>query len=265
MAIEEERSCLVAEYPHVVWITINRPKELNALNIDVLQSLVTICSDLAQRSDLRCVVVTGSGEKAFAAGADIKTMAGLGPRAIADYVELGQRAMRAIERLPMPVIAAVNGYALGGGLELALAADCIVASDKAKLGLPEVTLGLIPGFGGTQRLVKRVGRGQTRRMIFTGEFIAADEALRIGLVEKVVAPDALKSSVETFVNTIVSKGPAAVRKAKEVLRMSEEEDTLGGLQREVEGFLSIFHTKEREEGVSAFLQNRTPQFNDEGL
>ena len=241
-------------------LTINRPENLNALNADVLQGLILSFEKIQKATTVRVVTITGAGEKSFVAGADIAMMAQLGPRAIADYVELGQRAMRTIETSPQVVIAAVNGYALGGGLELALACDLIVAHDRVKLGQPEVNLGIIPGFGGTQRLLQRCGSGAARRLVYSGDIIDAAEALRLGVVDQVVAPDELTTCVESLAERILSKGPLAVRGAKRVINAATEAALLSGLRLEVEEFLRLFHTADREEGMTAFMQKRPAKF-----
>lgn len=241
-------------------ITINRPQSLNALNAEVLQALSIETEKIRARNDVRVVTITGTGDKAFVAGADITTMTDLGPRAIADYVELGQRAMRGLELLDIPVIAAVNGFALGGGMELALACDIIFASSKAKFGQPEVNLGIIPGFGGTQRLVARCGVGTARRLVYSGELITAEEARTIGVVDKVCEPEKLLEEVRAYAATIAAKAPLAVRGAKRVLRQSQEGALNAGLRLEVEEFLRLFASADREEGMSAFLQKREAKF-----
>lgn len=202
----------------------------------------------------------GSGPKAFVAGADIRSMSQFGPRAIADYLELGQRTMRAIESLAVPVIAAVHGFALGGGLELALACDLIVCSASAKLGQPEVSLGIIPGFGGTQRLIHRCGVGQARRLCYSGELIAAEEARVIGLADRVFPDESFDAEVIAMAELIGSKAPLAVQGVKRVIHRSQETSLLSGLRHEVEEFLTLFSTADREEGMEAFIQKRKPNF-----
>ena len=241
-------------------IVINRPENLNALNADVLQGLILAFDKITKTASVRVVTISGAGEKAFVAGADIAMMTQLGPRAIADYVELGQRAMRTIETAPQVVIAAVNGYALGGGLELALACDLIVASDRAKIGQPEVNLGIIPGFGGTQRLLQRCGSGATRRLVYSGDIIDAAEGLRLGVIDQVVAPEELTASVEKLAANILSKGPLAISGAKRVINGATEAALLAGLRLEVEEFLRLFQSADREEGMTAFMQKRTAKF-----
>lgn len=260
MAIMEENTVKVSQTAGVVEIVVNRPQALNALNVDVLQGLILAFEKLDKDSSVRAIVITGEGDKSFVAGADINWMVDLGPRAISDYVELGQRAMRTVECSRVPVIAAVNGYALGGGLELALACDVIIASEKAKLGQPEVNLGIIPGFGGTQRLVQRSGIGAARRLIYSGEIIGAAEAYALGLVDKVVPHEAHKEEVKKYAATVASKAPLAVQGAKTVIRQSQEQPLLSGLRLEVEGFLDLFQTSDREEGMRAFLEKREARF-----
>lgn len=260
MSIIEEENVKLVQNGKIAEITINRPKTLNALNADVLQGLILALGKLIRSADTKVVVITGAGEKSFVAGADISGMSQLGPRAIADYVELGQRVMRTIETAPMPVIAAVNGYALGGGLELALACDIIIASKNAKFGQPEVNLGIIPGFGGTQRLIQRCGIGQARLLCFTGDLISTEEALRIGLIDRVVEPNDLLSSVQALAENIASKAPLAVSAAKRIIRQSQETILNSGLRLEVEAFLDLFQTVDREEGMSAFMQKRAAKF-----
>lgn len=256
----EENCILVSREGAVCSIAINRPESLNALNADVLQSLTNQFGSIARDRSIGAVVITGSGPKAFVAGADIRSMAGLGQRAIADYAELGQRTMRLIETCEVPVIAAVNGFALGGGLELALACDLIICAESAKLGQPEVNLGIIPGFGGTQRLIQRCGIGQARRLCYTGELISAHEALQIGLVEKIAPDGVLIEQAMAMAELITSKAPLAVRGAKRVINSAYEGTLLSGLRAEVEEFLRLFGSADREEGMDAFLQKRKAAF-----
>ncbi len=254
-----DASVLVVQEGAQVELQINRPQSLNALNIDVLNSLGQLF-DRLEAPATRAVIISGAGEKAFVAGADVASMASYGPGGIADYIERGQRLMRQIEQLPFPVIAALNGFALGGGLELALACDLIVASSSAKVGQPEVNLGIIPGFGGTQRLIDRVGPATTRRLCFTGELIGADEALRLGVVDIVVEPAKLLERCREIAATISSKAPLAVQRCKEVINRSVDTRLAAGLRLEVEGFLDLFDSKDRAEGMEAFLQKRPAKF-----
>lgn len=260
VTLMEENTVLVERDGAIVTITVNRPDSLNALNPDVLQGLILEFGKIASDSSIRGVIITGRGPKAFVAGADIRSMHDLGPRPLADYVELGQRAMRTIETCEVPVIAAVNGFALGGGLELALACDLIVCCEGAKLGQPEVNLGIIPGFGGTQRLIQRCGIGAARRLCYTGDLIGAEEARMIGLADKVVPDAQFMDQVKKMANTIASKAPLAVKGCKRVINGAYESLLLSGLRLEVEEFIKLFASADREEGMDAFLQKRAATF-----
>jgi enoyl-CoA hydratase/carnithine racemase len=244
----------------VCTIYINRPESLNALNPDVLKSLLREMQCVERDTSTRVVVIRGSGDKAFVAGADIRSMSGLGAPAIAEYVELGQRTLRAIEQCRVPVIAAVHGFALGGGLELALACDLIVCATSARIGQPEVSLGIIPGFGGTQRLIQRCGIGRARRLCYTGELVSAEEGFSLGIVDKVVSDESFNEAIAEMTQQIISKAPLAVQGAKRVILRSQEQALLAGLQLEVEEFLRLFATADREEGMSAFIEKRKPSF-----
>jgi enoyl-CoA hydratase len=256
-----EENCLnVAVNGAVCSLTVNRPESLNALNPDVLQSILLAFEDIGRNRDIRVVVIRGAGSKAFVAGADIRSMAQLGPRPIADYVELGQRAMRSIETCTVPVVAAIHGFALGGGLELALACDLILVAESARLGQPEVNLGIIPGFGGTQRLIHRCGIGQARRLCYTADLLTGQEAFAIGLADKVIADAQFSDQIDATVQGIASKAPLAVQGAKQVINRSQDTALLSGLRLEVEEFLRLFSSADREEGMSAFLEKRKPSF-----
>lgn len=244
----------------VAQILINRPKSLNALNPDVLQSLIMAFEKLARNKDVRVVTLWGAGDKAFVAGADIQAMASLGNRAMADYIALGLRTMRAIETCSVPVIAAVGGYALGGGLELALACDIIVAAPRAKFGLPEVSLGIIPGFGGTQRLIERCGIGAARRLSLVGDIVSAEYATSINLVDVLAEEGQLTETVQKLTDEIQKRGPLAVSAAKRVIRSHAEQQLLSGISRETEAFLDLFTSVDREEGMAAFLEKREAKF-----
>ncbi len=260
MSIIEENVLKLEIRSSVALLRVNRPEYLNALNADVLQSLVLYYEKLNKDHNIRAAIITGEGEKSFVAGADIAFLNQLGKRAAADYIELGQRAMRCIETARFPTVAAVNGYALGGGLELALSCDIIVASKRAKFGAPEVNLGIIPGFGGTQRLLWRCGAGTARRMVLSGEIIDAEEAFRLHIADKLTEPETLMETAEKTAATISEKGPVAVSEARDLIRRSQETLLLSGLQMEVESFLKVFETVDREEGMQAFLQKRPAKF-----
>lgn len=260
MSIGEQDIVRLQSESGIAGITLNRPESLNALNPDLLATLERTFDELAKDQNLRVVTLTGAGPKAFVAGADISSMNSYGPRGISEYLELGQRVMRKIELLPVPVLALVNGYALGGGLELALACDIIIASDTAKLGQPEVNLGIIPGFGGTQRLIGRCGVGEARRLCYTGDLITGEEAKMIGLADKVVPQATLLEEGLKMAKTIAEKAPLAIRGCKKVIRRSEEARLLSGLRLEVEEFQMLFATVDRAEGMDAFLAKRAAKF-----
>ena len=243
----------------IATVTINRPDKLNALNVDVLSALHSAIEQIRAWEDARCVILTGAG-KAFVAGADISEMQSLGEPAAREFSSKGHEVFAALEALPVPVIAAVNGFALGGGCELALACDFIHASAKAKFGQPEVKLGVIPGFGGTQRLARRVGIGRARELVYTGAMIDAEEALRIGLANAVHAPDELLAKVGEVAALIGTMGPFAISEAKRVLRDGEGLALPEANQLEVDGFARCFATADQKEGMAAFLEKRKAAF-----
>ena len=251
---------LVERSDSVVLVTINREKKLNALNTVVLRELEQVTSELSADATVRAVILTGAGEKAFVAGADISELAKLSPQEAIGRARLGQRVMNAIQSSPRPFIAAINGFALGGGLELALACDIRIAATTAKLGLPEVTLGLIPGYGGTQRLPRVLSRGKALELILTGEPVDAAEALRVGLVERVVAPDQLKDEARKVASSIAARGPVAVALAKRAVHVGTEQSLDTGLEFEAAQFGVVYTTQDSAEGLSAFLDKRKPTF-----
>ena len=239
-------------------ITFDRPEALNALDPRVLDDLDAVLADV-ETAKPRAVVVTGEG-KAFIAGADIPTMRAMDPAGAKAYTEQGNRVIDRLAALPCPVLMAVNGFAFGGGLELALAGDLLYASDKAQLGLPEVGLGIHPGFGGTQRLPRRIGVGRAKDLTFTGRTVGADEALRIGLVDGVVPAAQLQDHVLGVARTIAQKAPLAVAGAKASIDQGLGMDLAGGLAVEQESVVLLFATKDKAEGLSAFVERRTPSF-----
>jgi enoyl-CoA hydratase len=244
---------------HVATLTINRPDKLNALNIATRGRLVEELDDLAANDDIRVVIVTGAGEKSFIAGADIAEFEGRSP--VEQFrVMTDSSVFLAVDQFPKPIIAAINGFCLGGGCELALACDIRIASEKAKLGQPEINLGLLPGGGGTQRLPRLVGMGAALKMLYTGDFIRADEAHRIGLVDEVVPPDQLQARVKELADTIASKSPVALRLIKQAVRTSMRTSLDEGLKQEVTLFSLAFASEDKKEGVDAFLNKRQPTF-----
>jgi len=241
-------------------VTINRPKALNALNIETLRELYSVMQEINADNNIKAVIITGAGEKAFAAGADIAQMAGLTAMEGRDMAILAQKVFSYIEEMDRPVIAAVNGYALGGGCELAMACDIRIASDKAKFGQPEVNLGIIPCFGGTQRLPRLVGKGRAKYLIFTGEMISAEEAYRIGLADKVAEADKLMEECIKTAKVIMSKAPVAVRMAKRAINTGINVDLASGLAYEAEAYTTTLGTEDKREGMNAFLEKRNPNF-----
>ena len=244
---------------HVAMLTLNRPDKLNALSQEVLGDLASAMEDVARRDDVRAAVLTGKG-KAFVAGADIAAMKDMDQAEGRGFGALGHSLFSSIEQLRFPVIAAVNGFALGGGCELALACDFIYASTKAKFGQPEVNLGIIPGFGGTQRLPRRVGSAMARELIYTGKMIDAAEALRIGLVNALFEPDELLAAAKKSAAEIATKGPLAVAAAKRLIREGVDVPLPQGNKLEQDGFGAAFDTADQEEGMAAFLEKRAPNF-----
>ena len=241
-------------------VTVDRPKSLNALDTRTLQELEKAVADLSLREQLRGVILTGAGEKAFVAGADIAEMNGMDADRARHFGALGQRVMDVISALPVPVVAAVNGFALGGGCELALACDFIYASENAKFGLPEVSLGILPGFGGTQRLTRLLGRARAKELIFTGDMIDAAKAKEIGLVMDVVPLPKLLGHARAALERIAMKGPLAVRRAKEAIDRGADLELADGLAIEREVFSDLFASADRREGMKAFLEKRPPVF-----
>lgn len=246
-----------------VWVlTIQRPEALNALNSQVLNDMADALRQIGEMNfeNGRALVITGSGDKAFVAGADIKEISELDEDQAFAFSQRGQSIFHELNLLNIPVIAAVNGFALGGGLELALGCDFIFASENAKFGLPEVSLGLIPGFGGTVRLARAVGIRKARELTYTGDLIDAHEALALGLVNKVVPLADLMPTVMKTVNTILGKGPAAIAAAKKSINQSYEMDVDQAQKSEAKYFASLFETEDMAEGTKAFIEKRKPIF-----
>jgi enoyl-CoA hydratase len=242
----------------VAVVTVDRPDALNALDVATLTELRDRLRELADDGDMRVVILTGAGEKAFVAGADIKYMSGLDAAEAKEWGALGHEAGRLLETMPKPTIAAVNGFALGGGCELALACDIRYASSGAKLGQPEVNLGIIPGWGGTQRLARVCGLGIAKELIFTGRLVDADEALRIGLVNGVHDP-VLDKARETAA-LLASKSPIALRLMKDLANRALGGDHAANLDAEGETFGELFSSDDAREGLTAFVEKREPVF-----
>lgn len=242
----------------IAQITLNRPEQLNALNAEVLTLLRETVEGLSGRA--RGIIITGAGPKSFVAGADIAEMAEFDPEAAHAFSRRGQEAFQALADFPGPVVAAINGYCLGGGLELALACDVIVASEKAVLGLPEATLAVLPGFGGTQRLPRRVGTGRAKLMMLTGVQVKAEEARKMGLVDRVVAPDELMSESRAIVQAALKNGPLAVAAIKRLVNDGMEKTLPSGMEMEAHAFGDMFGTADQKEGMHAFLEKRKPRY-----
>jgi enoyl-CoA hydratase len=251
---------LVEVRDQVAFVTVNRPKKLNALNRATIGELRTCFEQLAADAEVRAVILTGAGEKAFVAGADIEELAAQSPVEGKEYARTGQATLNLIENLGKPVIAAVNGYALGGGCELAMACTLRIASENAKLGQPEVKLGLIPGYGGTQRLPRLVGAGRALQMLLTGEQVSAQEALRIGLVNEVVAAADLLPRAEAVARAILANAPLAVRYATEAVNRGLNMTLPEGLFLEATLFGMSCATEDMKEGTRAFLEKRAARF-----
>ncbi|RLA84169.1 MAG: hypothetical protein DRG31_05290 [Deltaproteobacteria bacterium] len=245
---------------NIAILKINRPKVLNALNRATLLELQGALRELAEDPQLRVLIITGEGEKAFIAGADISEMANMDAKEALEFSRLGHETLRMIEEFPWPVIAAVNGYALGGGLELALACDIILASENARLGLPEVTLGISPGFGGTQRLPRLIGKARAKELIFTGEMVDAKRAYELGIVNRVCEPGKLLEEAKALARRIAQNGPIAVKASKELVNEGLEGGLRQGEAMEIEAWANLFSTQDQKEGMKAFLEKRKPEF-----
>lgn len=243
---------------NIAILTINRPQALNALNSRFFSEMDAMIKQVSGMPEIRAMVITGEG-KAFVAGADIAEMVDMEPAQGTAFSKTGQNTFRSLEKMEVPVIAAINGFALGGGLELAMGCDVRIASSKAKFGQPEVNLGMIPGYAGTQRLPRLVGLGDALLLLMSGEMIGADEALRIGLVQKVTEPEQLMEETMKIAKIIASKGPEAVKKVKYVTRMGRMMHFEDGSKLESEFFGTQFKA-EGEEGMRAFLEKRKPNF-----
>lgn len=257
------KNLIVEETASVARVTINRPEVMNALNRETLSEIVSAFTALGRNRAVRVVILTGAGEKAFIAGADIREIADLSPLGAHEFAREGQLACTVISRIGKPVIAAINGFALGGGCEVALACSIRVGSRKAKLGQPEVNLGVVPGWGGTQRLTRLVGLGRALEIILSGDPVGAEEAHRIGLLNHVVEPEELLPTCEALAAKIASRGPLAVRLALDACQRGLEGSLNEGLALEADAFGLTASTADWKEGTHAFMEKRAPSFRGE--
>ena len=244
-------------------ITINRPQVMNALNLETLSELCGAMEQMGTDNSLRTIIITGAGEKSFVSGADISAMIQMSEKDSESFAKSGHTLMNLIENVDKPVIAAVNGFALGGGTEIVLACDIIYASENAKFGLPEVKLGIYPGFGGTQRLTQLIGISRAKEMIFTGRIISALDACELGIVNRVVAVSELMDEVLNLSVTIASNGPLAIATAKKLMNDGRNKTFEGALENEQKSFSKLFLSADRSEGMRAFLEKRKPVFRGE--
>ncbi len=241
-------------------LAMNRPKALNALNIETLREIQTGIEEVRGHSELRVLILTGSGEKAFVAGADIAEMKGMNSIEALNFSKLGHLTLKMIQDLDRPVIAAVNGYALGGGMEIALACDFIYASENARFGLPEVTLGIFPGFGGTQRLPRLIGKGKAKELILTGKMITAQEAFQLGILNRVFPQASLMEETKKAALQVAANGAIGVRLAKMVVDAGFNMDLTEACTLESYAFGFGFTTEDQKEGMTAFVEKRKPNF-----
>lgn len=259
LTYSEEASFLAPEEANIGVVTLNRPDALNALSVELLTELDKLLDEIANDEKIRVVVITGAG-RAFSVGADLREAEKLDPVGVKEFIQKGQRLFDKIEDFDKPVIAALNGFTLGGGVELTLACDLRVASEDARIGNPEVAVGLIPAWGGTVRLAKIVGKGKASELILTGGQIDAKEAERIGLVNKTVSADELNSTVMWTAGTIASRAPIAVKQAKRILGKAMELGMEEGNKMMLEGCLVCYQTEDVKEGVKAVFEKRAAQF-----
>jgi len=253
-------SLIVKKEEGIGWITLNRPHRLNTLTADMVNEMHSVLDDFEADKEIRCIVITGAGDKAFSAGADVTAFQGLTPATAAESASKGQVLYSRLEKIGKPVIASLNGYALGGGLEMAMACDFRLASENAEMGQTETNLGLIPGWGGTQRLVRMVGLPKAKELIMFGNRITAEEAAKIGLVTKVVPKAKLQEETVALARKLADGPPVALRLAKEALNFGTQVPLDIGLKLEAEAFGIAISTKDVMEGVSAFMSKRKPEF-----
>lgn len=253
---------MVEKKENIIFITINREETLNALSRDVIEELEDVFRSIDQDETIRCAILTGKG-RAFVAGADIGQLNSFTGQMGRNLARFGQGVLRFIEEMDTPVIAAINGFAIGGGCELAMCCDMRIASEKAKFGQPEVNLGITPGYGGTQRLTRLVGKGMAKYLCMTGNMIDAQQAQKIGLVELVTAPEDLMDEAFKVAKTIASKAPISIGLVKQAINAAEDVPLNAGMAYEAEVYSTAFKTEDRKEGLTAFLEKRQPEFKGE--
>ena len=251
---------IVESAQSIATITFNRPKSLNALSSALLEELSHALDEICANEDIRVLILTGAGNKAFVAGADINELARLDTLKAKVFIHKGLSAINKIAEMPIPVIAAVNGFALGGGLEIAMACDFIYASTNAAFGQPEIKLGLIPGYGGTQRLPRLIGPGRAKELLYTGDMLPAEEARQMGIANKVVAPEKLMESVMAVALNMAAKGKVSLRAAKQAVNNGLNADLATGLRIETDAFAICMASPDAKEGTTAFLEKRKPSF-----
>ncbi len=244
----------------IVEITINRPENLNALNTQVYDELFNVLANMENMENVKAIIITGSGEKAFVAGADVVAMKDMSSQEARHFALQGKKVGQCLKDLEMPVIAAVNGFAFGGGCELAMSCDIIIATENSRFGQPEITLGMIPGNGGTQRLPRLVGLHKAKEMVLLGEPVNAKEALKIGLINKVVPKEELMKEAREWADKLSQKSKAILGLAKHAINNGIEADLNTGLELEVSNFAQCFATGDQKEGIAAFLEKRKPEF-----
>ena len=260
MAYENLENVRTENREGILVVTIDRPKVLNALNAQTVEEIGKVFAEARDDQSVRAVIITGGGEKAFVAGADINELARKNPISGKETSERGQFVLSSIENFPRPVIAAINGYALGGGCEIALACHIRIASEKAQIGLPEVSLGIIPGYGGTQRMARLLGKAKAFELVCTGDRVSAAEAERIGLVNKVVPPEQLMPAAEEMARKIMSRSPVAVRAAMEAINFGSDMPFEAGQFLEATLFGLLCASEDMKEGMTAFLEKRQADF-----
>jgi enoyl-CoA hydratase/3-hydroxyacyl-CoA dehydrogenase len=258
--VKTYQDIIVKKEEGIGWITLNRPHRLNTMTIDMMNEFISALNDFESDKEVKCIVVTGAGEKAFSAGADVTSFTGVTPSMAVDASMKGHELTARIEGIGKPVIACINGYALGGGLEVSLACDFRIASESAQVGPTEIKLGLIPGWGGTQRLTRIVGLAKAKELVMLGDRITAEQALKIGLVTKVVPLAKLVEETKAFAKNFVEGPPVALKAAKHALNYATQVPLDIGLKFESEAFGIVLSTKDVMEGVSAFMSKRKPEF-----